>query len=313
MPGVSSSGSTSGPEHATRAPHGVSTARGFEQIGLACLEQVRANEAALRANDSEALHRMRVGLRRLRAAISLFKKLVRGAQTDAVKTELRWLTDQLSTARDLDVFSREVAARREHDLPHAAELARLEELLHEKRERAFAHARESVAGVRYERALSTTREWLKSGNWTRADRQRRHEARLERFARRVLRRRTAKLVEALARLEQLDDRERHRVRIGVKKLHYAAQFFSSVFPAEEPERRRFVKCLKKLQDALGDLNDISVHERLRPELLDHPAAPAPAAFALGLVIRAESEDVAQLTRAAAKSGTRLAKLAQRLA
>jgi CHAD domain-containing protein len=50
---------------------------------------------------------MRVGLRRLRAALSFFKELVQGGDTKSVKAELKWLTDQLGPARELDVLIEE--------------------------------------------------------------------------------------------------------------------------------------------------------------------------------------------------------------
>lgn len=50
---------------------------------------------------------MSVGIRRMRAAISLFKKILPGASTDRIKIELKWLTNQLAPARETDVFLKE--------------------------------------------------------------------------------------------------------------------------------------------------------------------------------------------------------------
>jgi triphosphatase len=41
------------------------------------------------------VHQMRVGLRRLRAAISLFAKLLGDQEPERVKSELKWLTGEL--------------------------------------------------------------------------------------------------------------------------------------------------------------------------------------------------------------------------
>jgi inorganic triphosphatase YgiF len=57
-------------------PAGTSARDAFKMIGLACLEQVINNEAALIKGDPEGVHQMRVGLRRLRAAMSLFSALL---------------------------------------------------------------------------------------------------------------------------------------------------------------------------------------------------------------------------------------------
>ena len=85
---------------------GTSSAEAFQRIGRACLRQVADNEHAVRVGDAEGVHQMRVGLRRLRAAISLFSSLLEDRQTSAIKHELKWLTSELGPARELDVFIR---------------------------------------------------------------------------------------------------------------------------------------------------------------------------------------------------------------
>ena len=51
---------------------GTSAGRAFTLIARACLRQLLANESAAKKRNAEALHQMRIALRRLRAAISLF-------------------------------------------------------------------------------------------------------------------------------------------------------------------------------------------------------------------------------------------------
>ncbi len=69
-------------------------------------------------------------------------------------------------------------------------------------------------------------------------------------------------------LEELDPPRRHRLRIQAKKLRYAAEFFAGAFSGKKASRRRedFVTA-RQLQDALGDLNDIAVHEQLSRRLV----------------------------------------------
>ncbi len=52
----------------------ATVADAFATIGLACLRQIAGNEGAVRKGDPEGVHQMRVGLRRMRAALSLFKE-----------------------------------------------------------------------------------------------------------------------------------------------------------------------------------------------------------------------------------------------
>src|SRR6516164_776552 len=83
---------------------GMRTADAFRTIGRSILRHIAANEVAVATADSEGIHQMRVGLRRLRAAISLFAPLFGDNQTERLKSELRWLTGKLAAARDLDVY-----------------------------------------------------------------------------------------------------------------------------------------------------------------------------------------------------------------
>ena len=52
----------------------------------------------------------------------------------------------------------------------------------------------------------------------------------------------------------------HRLRIQCKKLRYAIEFFSSLYPTGKITQ--LVKQLKGLQDILGDFNDLSVQQQM---------------------------------------------------
>src|SRR5262249_33705666 len=108
----------------------------------------------------------------------------------------------------------------------------------------------------------------------------RGEVPIEVFAAEQLRRRLRKVRKRGKQLAQLDANKRHKLRIQVKKLRYAAEFFSGLFQNKKAMRRqkKFMPALERLQDGLGDLNDIAVDERL----IASAAAPK-RAFAAGLL------------------------------
>jgi CHAD domain-containing protein len=64
--------------------------------------------------------------------------------------------------------------------------------------------------------------------------------------------------------------ERHKLRIALKKLRYTAEFFASLYPRKRTDK--YVNALKRLQDDLGDLNDLAVAERLLDELFERSGA-----------------------------------------
>ena len=81
-------------------------------------------------------------------------------------------------------------------------------------------------------------------------------------------------------LARLSAHERHSVRIDLKKLRYAAEFFGELF---EPRQRvrAFNHAAAALQDVLGTLNDMTTAEDLAGRLCgDSPEA----AKALGIVL-----------------------------
>ena len=51
-------------------------------------------------------------------------------------------------------------------------------------------------------------------------------------------------------------KKRHTLRKRGKKLRYACEFFSSLWPGQHTEK--YLRSMKHLQDALGVINDVSV-------------------------------------------------------
>ena len=68
------------------------------------------------------------------------------------------------------------------------------------------------------------------------------------------------------------------MRIALKKLRYAAEFFEGLYGRKRT--RPYLGALKELQDALGHLNDVAVAESLTAGLIGR-AETAPRALALG--------------------------------
>ena len=108
--------------------------------------------------------------------------------------------------------------------------------------------------------------WLEAGSWAKpADDlvRDRGDLRIDAFAEEQLARRWRKVRKKRKALGKLDARGRHKLRIQTKKLRYAGEFFSALFTSKRACKRRkhFLLELERLQDALGDLNDIAVHEK----------------------------------------------------
>jgi inorganic triphosphatase YgiF len=283
----------------------MTAADGFRAIAFSCLHHFAANRTAVLAGDAEGIHQMRVGLRRLRAALSLFKALIDGPELDDVKTDLKWLSGELSAARDFDVFLRKTLKPMEKDAP--AGLPALEENIEARREQGFARARRLVKSARFRHILLKTGLWLTGGDWAASDDEIRRDLRqrpLRDMARSILKERTAKVVKKLKRFDGMDDNQRHKLRIAVKKLRYAVGFFESLFNPGH-RRKRFAARLKALQSALGRLNDIRVHRNFARKQVRRKRQLSPGAYALGVATGQEREAAKSCLDAAAKAGKKL--------
>ena len=76
-----------------------------------CLSHTVLNEAsALKGEDPEGIHQMRVALRRLRSALGLFRDLMPADQYEFLGGEVKWLAGELGNARNWDVFLADLLA-----------------------------------------------------------------------------------------------------------------------------------------------------------------------------------------------------------
>ena len=270
-------------------PAGTSTREAFRMIGLACLKQVINNEAALIKGDPEGVHQMRVGLRRLRAAMSLFAVLLRDPQTEAIKTELKWLAEELGPARELEVLVNRVVAPMNRRGRRWRGMPLLSQEFAERRDVALKYARGAVQSARFRVLTVDIAAWLQAGLWTNPQDdlvRDRGDLPIEMFASEQLARRWRKIRKRGRVLGRLDARSRHKLRIQTKKLRYAAEFFATLFTTKRAVKRRkqFLSTLERLLDGLGDLNDIYVHaKRIAAMGIRHRRAKPSRVFAAGLL------------------------------
>ena len=220
----------------------------------AALEQIAANAPGVaRGEDPEYLHQLRVGIRRLMSALRAFRPLLRRKRADAITRSLRDMMRLLGQARDWDVFRETLA--------HADASAGLVARARYKRGVARRAARGLVISAGFQSVQLRTLHWLHGAPW-RSDAARAES--LAAFARRSLDRLHGKLLKRARHVDWREPAARHEVRIAVKRLRYASDFFSSAFPHQAVGP--FLARLAALQDTLGELNDVSVARALLEDL-----------------------------------------------
>lgn len=223
---------------------GVAAAR--RAVLREALEQVLDNvPGAIAGKDPEYLHQLRVGTRRLRAALRVFRGTMRKEEERALARTLRALARVTGPARDWDV-----------------NLRRLPAFL-----RAQAAARQRAAHARLRRTLAALQLWILPRGLAlpRVD--------LDVFARDVLEALDRKARRRGERMDWRRPRQRHALRIRLRRLRYACEFLRGAFPDAESEP--LVRSLKQLQDLIGELNDMQVARRLVRELRGRRARRLP--------------------------------------
>ncbi len=240
----------------------------FRAIAWNCIGQLQDNQSRLREGyDPELIHQMRVAVRRLRSALNLFGAAVPGIKDAALIAELRWLVGELGPARDWDVFLGETLPTIVESLPQDAGLARLQQAADRLCQAARERACTAAASPRYHRLLLTLGRWLWREPWrdtAEAAGLAQLDQPLAAFASAMLARRHRQLCRRDRHFAQLNEEQRHALRIAAKKLRYAAGFFSGLYPRKAS--RRYLQALADLQDELGVLNDQAVTGRLLEQI-----------------------------------------------
>jgi CHAD domain-containing protein len=224
----------------------------LRQIVAEChadLEKYRA--IVLHSRRAVGIHQTRVALRRLRAALTLFRGTVTGpteaSMVRSLGAEAKWLAGECAPSRDLHVFLTETVS----EVPPlvkrvAARLAKVH----------LERARTALCGARYDAFTGQ----LTSFSEATAN----SPSRLDDFARAVLDQRHGKVERRGHKIGSLDGKRLHRLRIAIKKLRYAATFLQPAFAPKAS--KAYIEATVRLQGALGALNDREVAGQMMADI-----------------------------------------------
>ena len=112
---------------------------------------------------------MRIALRRLRAAISLFSAVVTDPRVETIKTELKWLGRELAPARDLDSFLIEALRPLRKQQANEPGLISISRMFARERLKSYRRAQEAVESARFRALILDTSEWIEAGPWSTSD------------------------------------------------------------------------------------------------------------------------------------------------
>ena len=242
----------------------LSGSEALRRLGVSCLDQILRNEAAVLAGIPEGIHQMRVAVRRLRAVLSAFGKMLPADQRRRASAELRWLADALGPARNLDVFRESVLAPARAAIGETSGIMALSAAAVRRRAAAYARAKKAVRSTRYTASLLQLFRWFEGSGWRSSRTSRELGAPVGALAVAVLDRRRRVARRCSKGFAKQSAAERHRLRIALKKERYVIEALAGLYP--ENEVRRFARRLKRLQDDLGEANDLRVARDIVAEL-----------------------------------------------
>ncbi len=262
-------------------PAKASLSDAIAAILSACLDHFEANAPALRATgDPEAVHQLRVALRRLRAFLGLLKPRTPCPELASAAARAKTIASALGPAREWHVFREGLEGRPRELLlgdpsfPALLEAVELRRIGAQEVARAEIDAPETQAFLSDMRGLVSRRGFGESAlgksalgksalEWEKKDSARAFAVKeLDRLHRRALKR--------CEGVEKMSPEPRHQARIALKKIRYGAEFFESLFCAKGA--RGYLRAIAEIQDRLGEDNDRATSVRLLQEIAEADAA-----------------------------------------
>lgn len=202
--------------------------------------------------DARMIHKIRVQMRRMRAAISLLGDREDPAD-QGLKEQARAFASAMGPAREIDVCLAETLPEAELAMNRPGALRGLAEALAEARALQYQQVRALLTGPEaFSLQLAIVQRAAVLVETPGPS--------LGEIAPDLIAGRVAKLKHRGRKLADMDAAPRHRLRIGIKKLRYLIEFMEPVLA--EGTAVRFTQDLADLQDRLGHLNDAAVVEDL---------------------------------------------------
>jgi triphosphatase len=256
--------SGAGPMHAD--PEGFSTLLQPRRTHLAVarrivglgVQRVLANaHGAWLGNDPEYVHQARVALRRTRSALRVLG--VATTANDPIAQDLRWMANCFGAMRDWDVLLTQSlpSLRRAAQAGDEDQWVRLMARALARRQRQRLRLRAVLESVRFAHTALRLLRWSEEAAAPTADR-------LAQWARRAIERGHRRVIAAGRHLPALPPLGRHRLRILAKRQRYALELLAPLLSPGAPART--LKALSRLQQVLGEINDVHVAVSTLPSL-----------------------------------------------
>lgn len=241
---------------------GMSVGQAFQHIVGEALAHLQSNHQPTLEGKPGGVHQSRVAIRRIRAALRAFKRVLPYDKCKAFNGEFRWFQARLSPARDWHVFCEETLPSivSGSSLP-PADWHTLQRVARREARRQAGEAAELLCSKRYTRLILEFQRWVIA---LERDHPSLYRKRLLPFARGVLHKTRRDLLEDARPLLRMSEEQRHALRKRGKKARYASEFFAGLW--QGPGVARYLDLMETLQHALGVANDAVMARQLLASL-----------------------------------------------
>jgi triphosphatase len=243
----------------------ATAAEGFARIVGSVVDHMMANMEAALLGDVEAVHQMRVAIRRMRSALQLFKPCLQPETAAGFNAELRRIGLLIGEARDWDVFMLKTLPIANGKVRVCAWLDLLRTAAEPKRAAAHGAVQDELRGPAFTRLVLGLEGWahdaarspalVGNGEMARSMLEL-APALLDRMLRKVRKRGQAIGGAGWPRL--------HVLRKSTKKLRYSGEFLAALY--QRKANAAYVDGCKDLQERLGEINDAVMTSRLADRL-----------------------------------------------
>lgn len=233
------------------------------------LARMLEQEDGVRAgHDTEAVHKMRVATRRMRAAWNVFGDAFPARDVRRYTKELRGVASRLGAVRDLDVLLEAT----EREAGDSSAVRPLIGAWRQQRETAQEALRRALDSAAYRRFVVDYRTFTEATPELAGRSNVIVRPTVSEVAGDRIRRAYAKVHAHEAVLGLADEATLHEIRIRGKRLRYTLEFFREPLgPGCEP----LIATVTELQDRLGTMNDAAIAGRMAREFLIANAADLP--------------------------------------
>jgi triphosphatase len=303
-------GGSATPEPAARPPRRVRVRAAEPLLGALRriltrqLARLRQLQSAAMAADEEAIHDMRVAIRRSRAGLRIAQPHARRQLLRPLRRGLRDAARALGAVRDLDVILAHIETYRSGNPESAGGLTAWVAELQARREEARLALHGYLTGKAFGRTLKAFRLFLASGRGAGGQGGGRADADLPPGDPEALRVRDLLPAIVWAQYGSVRAYEvfsapplltLHALRIEIKRLRYLLEFFEGVLGIRV---RPDIDCLTRAQDHLGRLHDASVAiQMLRTYVAANASAPARDFSAAAAYLAALEREIEERTQA----------------